>query len=185
MSKPIICESWLLECTTNQSQKFYHVTTTENGYVFLRWGRIGTSGQHKVEKVSTYELATDLALRQVYAKRSKGYRQKYGPMKFETTDDSILRAKNGNLAYLLDSEIRSRDTGFFEGEKKAVLKHYEDFSRQVQSFIRFNQSEGSDSLYEDFERLEKEWAELSDKHAEVEAAFGLAKATLLKNLIGS
>ncbi|MDN8806865.1 WGR domain-containing protein, partial [Staphylococcus aureus] len=72
-----VVDIYRLTFQSGSSNKFYNVYIAEDGTVVLRWGRMHTHGQSSVSAMPTYDDAVDLGMRQVYAKKSKGYTQQY------------------------------------------------------------------------------------------------------------
>lgn len=184
-TKQYAVDVWYLEYRVGTSDKFYQVFVSENGIVTLRWGRRGTAGQHSVARYSTYDDARDHGLKQVFAKKSKGYTQQGPDTKFLADQEVLDAALRGSPARLVSTWNEALRNGQFEGAKQTVLKHYEDFAERIKALMI--QAEHSDfaQLSDEFEAVEKVWEEISDKHAEVNAAMQLTKATLYQKLISS
>lgn len=171
---------WYLEYQEGNSDKFYQVFISESGVCVLRWGRRGTAGQHSTTRFSTYDEARDVGLRQVYAKKSKGYVEKYGDHKFMATKAALDREDPS----MLDREFwASLEAGQFDGAKEAVLKHYDDFSEQAKRLMERAATMDLDSVLAEYEQLEKVWEEINDQHAEVTVAMSMTKATLMQKLM--
>lgn len=175
-------ESWYLEYRSGTSDKFYHVMVADNGLVVLRWGRRGTSGQHSEARYRTYDEAHDHGLKQVYAKKSKGYVQ-HSSIKFLATIDALNRAQEGYLDPLVRRWREALANGEVSAAKETVLKHYEEFSDRVQRLLNRASTEDFAALTDEFESIEAVWGEISDKHAEVTAAMNLVKATLFQKMM--
>jgi predicted DNA-binding WGR domain protein len=177
--------SWHLEFIGGTSKKFYRVLVTEAGLTILRWGRIGSVGQHSVSSFGMYDKARDVGLRQVFEKKAKGYVEKYHDLKFSASADAINDATDGDFT-LIDREWReAADAGEFDAAKVEVLKHYADFSERVQVLLDRAADADLDTTMDEYESLSGVWDEINDKHAEVTAAMGLCRATLMQKLVGA
>lgn len=175
--------AWRMEYREGASDKFYEVIITESGVCMLRWGRRGAVGQHAVNRYASYDEARDQGLKQVFAKKSKGYVQKYGDFKFMATVEAIHYALQGNPATLVSEFSQALKNGQFSGAKDAVLKHYADFSESVKSLMDRAATGDTETTMNEYEQLEKVWEEINDKHAEVSAAMSIAKMTLMQKLM--
>lgn len=182
-----IIHAWHLEFIdrARNSRKFYRVYVTEGGLCFLRWGRIGTRGQHNHTPCGSYDQARDLGLRQVFEKRAKGYVEVSGDLKFTATDTAVIRARNGDITDLDREWQEAAGSGEVEAAKTEVLKHYADFSQRIQNLLDQASSADLDTIMDTYESAETVWTEICDKHAEVTAAMGLLKATLMKKLVSA
>jgi predicted DNA-binding WGR domain protein len=176
---------WTLEYRSGSSDKFYQVFVSETGLCVLRWGRRGTSGQSSTTAYSSYDAARDQGLKQVFAKKSKGYSARYPDQKYLVSQDALNYAKNGQVSVLVrEWELALRE-GTFEGAKQTVLKHYADFAERVQTLLHRASNEDFETLSQEFEGIEEVWQEITDKHAEVSAAMDLAKITLFQRMMSS
>ena len=180
-----IVHVWHLTYIQGTSRKFYRVYVTEGGLCFLRWGRIGTAGQHNHAAYGSYDEALDHGLKQVYEKRAKGYLEDHGDLKFTATDTAIIRARNGDITDLDNEWTAAMNNGEFEAAKTEVLKHYADFSRRIQNLLNQAGTADTDTIMDAYESADSVWTEICDHHDEVTAAMGLLKATLMKNLVGA
>lgn len=174
---------WYMEYRSGTSDKFYQVFVSEKGLTVLRWGRRGTSGQSSVAAYRTYDEARDHGLKQVFAKKSKGYSQQGTEQKFMVDEEVLRYAQNGNPNYLVNAWQEAMRKGQFEGAKQTVLKHYADFSDRVQGLLARAENASFDDLTNEFEAIEQVWDEISDKHAEVSAAMSLVKSTLFQKMM--
>lgn len=176
---------WYLEYKAGGSDKFYQVFVSESGDCVLRWGRRGAAGQSSVTRYSGYDDARDQGLKQVFAKKAKGYQQVYGDMKFMVTSDTLDYTRMASDAAALVRDLAvAREDGDFGGAKEAVLKHYADFAEQAKSLIDRAGSQDFEQVHGEYEALKAVWEEIDDRHAEVTAAMGLAEATLAQSLMG-
>lgn len=174
------------------SKKFYRVSLTQDGIVVLHWGRIGTSGQAKVERRTDYEDGKALALRQVYAKREKGYEQaEEGRFVFNYDQlDTLMPAQEGTSSAaqrLADTIARNFQRAIGEGElvakKDHALKVLDDFIHQAQIFIESAQQRDDDEeLMETYSKLQDAWSELSDRYDTAQIAMQMAQAALQQRL---
>lgn len=174
---------WTMAYREGTSNKFYEVILTESNWVVLRWGRIGSQGQSSATRYGSYSEGHDVALRQVYAKKSKGYVSSVSEYPFPVTNEAIKQAAGG-VAYALASEfVRAQREGQFAGSKAIVLKHYEDFSNRAQHLLAQAGELSFDDAMSEFEDLEKTFAEITSKHEEVSTSMGLVRATLMQKLM--
>lgn len=180
------CTGWYMEYhdPSTNARKFYQVFVSDTGVCILRWGRIGTTGQQSATPYSSFDEARDQGLKQVFAKKSKGYVQKYGDFKFTCTKGALDKALRGVSAELCDQWNVALQNGEFDGAKASVLKHYADFAEKVKELMDRAATDDFDTSMKQFEELERVWEEISDKHGEVEAAFSIAKMTLAQKLLG-
>ena len=174
---------WYMEFREGTSDKFYHVIVTESGVCMLRWGRRGSVGQNSVTAYSTYDEARDQGLKQVFAKKSKGYVQQYGDFNFMVTAEGLDYARRGNVAPLVREWTEALERGQFDGAKTTVLKHYKEFSESVKALMDRAATGDTERTMDEYEQLEKVWDEISDVHAEVSAAMSIAKMTLAQKLM--
>lgn len=183
--KHYACTAWHMEYREGTSNKFYEVFVAENGLCVLRWGRIGAIGQHSVTRYSTYDEARDQGLKQVFAKKSKGYNQTYGDAQFMASIEALNNAQRDNPSYLVGELQESLRRGQFDGAKQAVLKQYADFAEKVKDLmVRAETGDIHDSM-EEYQQLEGVMTEINEKHAEVTAAMTLAQQTLFQKLMTS
>lgn len=184
MSKQILVHGWYLEFSEGTSNKFYKTYIAENGVTIVRWGRIGSNGQHKVSSFPSFDQAKDLGLRQVYEKKAKGYVEKYGDLMCETTEEAILAARHGDFYEIDTAWNAAARGGEFEKAKSDVLRTYAEFSTRIQNLLDRAEHADLDVLMDEYQGAETVWDEINDKHAEVVAAMSLCKTTLMKKLIG-
>lgn len=176
--------AWHMEFTEGTSNKFYQVFVSESGLTVLRWGRIGAAGQHSVARYDTYDEARDQGLKQVYAKKSKGYVQKYGDRQFMATVEALNYAQRDNPTMLASEFHTSLDDGAFEGAKITVIRQYRDFAETVKDLMdRAGSTTDFGASMDEYQQLEKVWEEITDVHAEVSAAMSIAQATLFQKLM--
>lgn len=174
---------WTLEYRSGASDKFYQVFVSETGLTVLRWGRRGSAGQNSATRYKSYDEARDQGLKQVFAKKSKGYSASYPDQKFLVDEGVLNSAQGGNPNPLVAAWNTAMREGAFAGAKQTVLKHYADFADRVQILLNRAEHESLESLSEELNGLEEVWEEISDKHGEVSAALDLAKATLFQRMM--
>jgi len=181
--KEYAVDVWYMEYRSGTSDKFYQVFVSESGLTVLRWGRRGSAGQHSESRYASYDDARDNGLKQVFAKKSKGYTQQYPDSKFMASSDALDRAQGGNPTALVQEWNDALRNNQFEGAKQTVLKHYSDFSERVQTLL--HQAEYADfgTLSDEFTAIEEVWEEINDKHAEVNAAMDLTRQTLFQKMM--
>jgi len=177
---------WYLENRLPGHHKFYTVLIADNGVVTTSWGRIGTAGQSKVQKFPAHSDAKDVGLRQLYAKKSKGYTAVNEDVKFMVTTTMLNDACSANSASTLDRTFhKALREPRFEGDKKAVFQHYDSFVDQAHKLLdKAGQGMAFEALYVEFEELKSAWSELDDKHSEAAVTIGLAEQTLHQALMG-
>lgn len=183
IEKEYACTAWYMEYRDGTSDKFYHVIISETGVCMLRWGRRGAVGQSSVNRYSSFDEARDQGLKQVFAKRSKGYESKYSDQKFLATNTALEYALRGSITKLVDEFNMSLANGQFDGAKETVLKHYREFAEQVKELMDRAATGDTARTMDEYEQLEKVWDEISDVHAEVSAAMSIAKMTLMQKLM--
>ena len=172
-----------LENRVGNHRKFYTVLIAENGVVVLSWGRIGTSGQGKIQKVGS-DSAVSLGMRQVYAKQTRGYNAVTSDLKFTVEEGALLEGcRDGSFAHLTRAFHKARQDPKFEGHRDAVLKHYDDFVAKAQTLLNGAGDRTFDEVYAEFDQLEKAWETINDKHAEATVVIDLAKQTLSQRLM--
>lgn len=182
MQIPIV--GWYLENRIGNHSKFYTVLVADNGVVALAWGKIGTQGQSKIQKLPTHDAADDVGRRQVYAKKSKGYSAVHSEVKFTMDGDELARACSLNDAFALTRTFaKALREPQFQGDAQAVAKHYDDFVAKAQRLMDKAGSMPFDAVYADFEELEAAWNEINDKHSEAETTLSLTKAILQQSLL--
>lgn len=178
--------AWYMEHndTSKNSHKFYQVFLFETGVVVLRWGRIGTLGQTSITKYPDYESAQDIAYRQVYAKKSKGYVSQYDDMKFLVEEPVVNGLGTSDVGPLVASLNKSMEDSKFAGARDAVLQHYVSFSDQAQRLLHRAPTADLAETMADYEALEDVWEDILTKHNEVQIVMDLAKTTLTQKLMG-
>jgi predicted DNA-binding WGR domain protein len=177
------CTGWYMEYVEGTSAKFYQVIISETGICVLRWGRIGAAGTPAVTRYSTYDEARDQGLKQVFAKKAKGYVQKYGDFNFVASVEALDHAMNDHTAPLVREWTEALEKGEWDGAKQTVLKQYAEFSERVKLLMDRAGGGDFDATMDEYTALEEVWSEINDKHGEVEAAMSLAKMTLMQRLM--
>lgn len=181
---PVSAWELTYESDAANSHKFYRVFVSDDGVVVLRWGRIGTQGQQSVSLHPTADEARDVALRQVYAKKSKGYVQELPEHKFAATALAVERAKEGYPSALYTEYQNSLEEGRFDGAKAVVLSHYDDFAEQARSLMERAPDANFETIMDEYQQFEAVWEEIHNRHTEVEAVLDLTKRTLMQKLMG-
>jgi predicted DNA-binding WGR domain protein len=182
-SKQYAVDTWYMEYRAGTSDKFYQVFVSESGLTVLRWGRRGTAGQHSESRYASYDEARDHGLKQVFAKKSKGYSQQGPDTKFMATQEALDAAQRGNPNPLISEWAEAQRNGQYAGAKQTVLKHYADFSDRVQTLLHQAEYADAGTLTEEFAAIEEVWEEISDKHREVQAALDLTRQTLFQKMM--
>ena len=179
--------AWTLSFQDNakNSNKYYNVFVAENGMYWLHWGRVGSSGQSSSGRQGTFDDARDIGLRQVFAKKSKGYSQHNEAVKFMIPQSQLEEYLSRNDAYSLRVMFsEAMRNGQFSGARDAVLKHYAEFSDQAQRLLAGAQTNDFAQVLEQYEDLKKVWEDINDKHSEVEIAMNMVDQTLAMRLVG-
>ncbi len=180
----IAAAGWHLENHQPGHDKFYTVIVTDNGAVSLSWGRNGTRGQSKVQKFPTRADAESVALRQVYAKQAKGYEPVQSNVKFLISDAVVTSASRASDASGMVRELhRAMREPQYEGHKRSVLTHYDEFVAKAQSLMSKAASMPFEAVYAEFEELRDSWAEIAKKHDEAAVTIGLTEQMLFKSLM--
>lgn len=179
----IVVDFYHLTFQSGSSNKFYNVYITEDGACILRWGRIHTQGQSSVSVMSTYDDAHDLAMRQVYAKKSKGYTQQFAS-KHVIDAQAVRWAKEGNPDTLFSAIDQAQAEGAYTGVRDAVLTHYADLAEKAQSLMARADGLDFEQVSIEYDHLKEVWGEIEEKHAEIAVAMSIAEATFAKKLLG-
>lgn len=179
---PVLVTGYYLENKMPGHNKFYTVLISEDGTVLTNWGRIGGTGQSKIDKLPTADKAEELGLRQFYSKRTRGYETKHEGIKFEVDSKILNDAHAGALLPLLRAFQDARVAPEFTGESNTALRHYDDFAKKAQALLNDAPNLDFETLWARHSELEEVWATLSDKHAEVATIVNLTKATLMSKL---
>lgn len=174
---------WYLENTIS-GHKFYTVLISDNGVVTTSWGKIGTNGQSKVQRLTEVSEARDIGMRQVYSKKSRGYVMVSDEIKFVVPTQTLNDACSQNSASGLDRIFhKARREPRFDGDKKAVFQHYDGFVEQAHKLLERVGKATFDDLYGEFEDLKKAWEELDDKHAEAATTVSIVEQMLQQALL--
>lgn len=168
---------WYLEHRDGGHFKFYTVIVVEDGTVVHHWGKIGTKGQHKIQKLSPSAALTN-GMRKVAEKHGKGYEFRHEDIAFPLDERDVDGANGvgrvnpdpGRLTLLFDKALRDPK---FTGDKEAVLVGYDAFLDKAQKMMDSVSSPLTtfESVSNDFDELKASWAEIDDRHS-------LAKTTL-------
>jgi predicted DNA-binding WGR domain protein len=177
--------AWYLTNTTANHYKDYTVYLADNGVLAIHWGKIDTAGQSKIEKHASYLDAKAVALRQVYAKASRGYVLKVDELKF-VVDESVLiaAATTKDHRTLHNHFVRAREQHSFEGDKVAVFGHYDGLIEKASALMnRAASAESFDSLMDEFNAMEVSWTAIEDKRNEAETTISLTRQMLMQKLM--
>lgn len=177
-------EGWYLENRTGTHSKFYTVLIADNGVCVMAWGRIGTVGQKKIQKLPSLEDAKALGLRQVYSKQSGGYSMITSEFRF-TIDEALLdeccqRDVSGPLTQQFHDARREPQ---YEGEKKSVTTHYDDFVDKAQRLLGGASERPFEEVFAEFQELKEAWEAISEKHDEAAITISLTKQMLSQRLM--
>lgn len=184
MSKDIPVEGWYLENRTGNHSKFYTVLMTDNGVVVTAWGRIGTAGQNKIQKFQQHADAVDVGRRQLYSKRAGGYATVTESFKFTATADQINNAcERNDGSSLVNLFHQARRSPQFDGHKKSVMQHYDDFVKRAQALMDTANDRPFEEVAAEFQELKDAWAELHDRHESAAITVGLIEATMHQRLM--
>lgn len=175
---------WYLENRIGNHSKFYTVLIAENGVCVLNWGRIGANGQFKIQMLGSHTDAKALGLRQVYSKQSTGYSLLTDEFKFAIDQAELEKAcRIDNAAQLTRAFAKAQLEPQYEGEKKSVLAHYDDFVTKAQALLNGASKRPFDDVYAEFEELEASWQAISDKHDDAAVTISLTRQTLHQRLM--
>lgn len=168
----------------SNSFKQYTVLIADDGVVVTAWGRIGNQAQFKIAKMPSRKEAEDVGLRQLYAKKSKGYETLFDDFKFEVDPTVLAGACQRNDAHpLLHLFAEARKEPRLANEEKAVTKHYDDFAGKAQDLLDTAADRPFEEVYADFEELEKVWDAIDMAHGRVKTTVDLVKQTLASRLM--
>lgn len=179
----IVVDLYHLTYQSGTSNKFYNVYIAEDGTCVLRWGRIGTHGQSSVSVLPTYDEGHDLAMRQVYAKKSKGYTQQHSS-KYVIDAQHVKWAKEGNPDSLFGAIDTAAREGAFTGVRDAVLTHYADLAEKAQSIMARADGMDFEAVSNEYDQLKEVWGEIQERHAEIQVTMSIAEATFARKLLG-
>jgi len=184
MSTPVAVTGWHLENRIGSHNKYYTVLIAENGIVVTAWGKIGTAGQTKIQKLPQVKDAEALGKRQLYSKQTGGYSVLTDEFKFTIEHDVLMQAASTTNAAVLTRLFHEalRDPAY-EGDKQVVLKHYDDFVAKAQRLLNEAGERAFEDVYAEFEELEAAWQSISDKHDEVKVTVDLTKQLLGQRLM--
>ena len=173
-----------LKYQAGSSNKVYNVVICDNGVVILHWGRRGTAGQSSVTALATADDANDLGMRQVYAKKSKGYTTEWTG-RIMLSADTVEQARTSAYGGGLWSEAQVRIAqGEFTGLRDAVLQHYQEFVAEASKLLNDAETDDFETLSQKFDALKEQWVSIKDQHAQVQVTMDLAEATFARRLLG-
>lgn len=183
MATPVPVTGWHLTNTIGSHRKFYTVLIADNGVVVTAWGRIGSAGQSKIDKLPEYKDAEALGKRQVYGKQTGGYQVITDQFTFTINDDVLGNACARSMAQpLLQAFEAAKNDPAFAGERQVVMKYYDEFVAKAQRLL--NDGERPfEEVHAEFEELKEAWNHLSDKHDEVRVTVDLAEQLLAQRLM--
>lgn len=172
----ITARHWRMEYVGGSSKKFYEVyLNMEQAQVWFGWGRIGTSGQWDKKLFPHADEATDKALAQVYAKRSKGYETVREDLTLSIAEDEWE-----SVALLQRAFNKAVRTGEAQ-PREVALNYIEGFVQDCNEFL-VSAKEGSDDLAYSFEDLSARWEELKDKFDSAETMMDMVTKRALKRV---
>lgn len=178
--------SWALTFQDTASSKFYKVFAFSDGHLVLHWGRIGTSGQTKVEKYTPDE-AQIIAKRQVYSKAGKGYKMSCDAFDFTVNDDIRDRVlmKNWGAQVLVDAHESAMTEDSFTQRQRLVTVHYDQFIEQTNKVLdAAAKGEQFEPLLASWQQLSDAWTELKDKHDHAAVAVGMVQQVVAQRMMG-
>lgn len=179
--------SWTLQYVDGSSRKYYNVHAFADGTLILNWGRIGTSGQTKIEKYTADE-AQIIAKRQVYAKAGKGYKMQTDEFKYTVDQEVYDRVVVSNWGCLvLDRALQTAlAENQFTKQQRLVTTHYDTFIEQTNQVLdAAAKGEEFEPLLERWEKLAGAWKELADKHDHAKAAVSMVQQVVSQRLMGA
>lgn len=177
---------WHLEyrVAASNSFKFYTVVIAENGVVVTVWGRIGTRGQGKIQKLPDHSSADDVGKKQLYAKKSKGYVTVLDAVNFTMSVEEVtqaLRVPGDVHAFTRVLHVVSREPAY-EKDKKAVATYYDQFVNRAQSLMTTAGDRPFEEVMAEFRELKEAWATIDKKHGEAMVTIGLINQMLTERL---
>lgn len=191
LSAEVPINSWYLELINEAANhyKFYLCMASDAGHLIIVWGRIGSAGQCKIEKFSSYKEAETVALKQVYAKASKGYAIKEDGFKFTATvgdlEEAVKRAgQPGAHSKIYNARHLARTNPKFKGEQATAARHYDNFIEAAETMMSRAANEPVETLFDDWQALQDAWAELADKHSIAATTLSLTAQMLQNKLAG-
>lgn len=176
---------YYLENRTANHSKFYTVLVADNGVCVQAWGRIGTSGQAKIQRLQSLSDAEAVGRSKAYAKRSEGYSMLTEELAF-SIDESILdeACKLDDAKRLTVPFHKARTEPQYQGAKRAVTDHYDEFVEKAQRLLATaGDDRPFDEVYAEFEELETAWQTISDKHGQAEVTINLTRQMLSQRLM--
>lgn len=186
MNTDIAVEGWYLENhdDANNHHKYYTVLVADNGVLVFAWGRIGTKGQFKIQKLSSRNDAHTLGMKQFYSKRGRSYEPVSEGVAFTVTSDEVDRAcESGDASFLTRQFHTARMAPMFEQDKQAVITHYDDLLTKAQALMDTAGTQNFDAVYGQFEELQATWATLEDKHSETATTVSILSMMLQQRLL--
>lgn len=183
--KTVLFRAWRLTMQEGTHNKFYDVFAGEDGTLVLNWGRIGTSGQSKVE-VHTAEEAKNMAMRQVYAKASKGYRVNVDDVQFPVADQQVnnMRTYQSGVTRMVQLLDRHMNSDAFLQQQRLAMAHYDKFIEDANKVLdQAAQGQALENLLDSWNGLAEAWKELDDKHGHALAAVRLVQSTVQTKLM--
>lgn len=175
---------WYLENRTGSHNKQYTVLLAENGTLVCNWGPIGTKGQSQVNKFPTHDEAEPLGKRQLYSKQTRGYDLITGNFKFVVDTDVLNQAVQSKDARPVTQLFHTaRHNPQYEGDKQAVLNHYDDVAKKAQRLLDTAGDRTFEEVFAEYEELKAAWQAVTDKHDEVATAMALTEQILGQRLM--
>lgn len=177
--KMINATAYYLENKLPGHSKFYLIIITDSGVVVTNWGRIGAAnGQSKVDALDPTAAET-IGMRQFYAKRSGGYEVVHEAVKFQIDEETLSNACTfSNAAYVTRPFWKAVTDPDFDGDKKAVLTHYDELVKKAQRLMDTAGGQNFESVYAQFEEIEAIWTEIQEKHDEVSVTLDFTRQML-------
>ena len=179
-------KAWRLTMIEGTAKKFYDVYAGQDGTLVLHWGRIGTAGQHKIESHTASE-AENVAMRQVYAKATKGYTLNVDAVEFPLPTASVQNLVNFNsgLGQLESALVRHMASDQFAAKQRLATAHYDTFIESAQKVLdQAAEGRALEDLLDDWNSLAESWGELDAKHGHALAAVRLVQQTVSQKLMG-
>ena len=180
----ITVTGYYAEYREGTSSKFYTSLVADNGVVVTNWGRIGSEGQSKIQKLPTREDAEAIAMRQFFSKKAKGYTALTEDLIFAVEDESLNRACESNDSrYLTRAFGQARTSPQFENDKRAVSAHYEDFVARAQKLMTDAADQPFETVWAQFQELKAAWEEIDSQHAQAKITLDVTTAKLNARLM--
>lgn len=178
-NKVVNATAFYLENTLPGHHKFYLIVVTDDGVVTTSWGKIGTSGQSKIQQFQSPADAQAVGMERFFSKRTGGYVVKDEGIKFQIPESVVASScENGTTWQITRAFWEAKQDPQFEGDKGAVLSHYDELLKKAQRLMDDASGMNFESVQIQFEQLEQVWKEIEDKHDEIKVTMDFTRQML-------